>query len=300
MLAYSEIFGSLQGEGELCGHMTIWLRLFGCNLKCEGFGRANPCDLSEPSPYKKVDFRKYERLEDLPVFPIGCDSYYSWEPNFKKFAKKATPEQMTDLLVKCGVESFGLDQLDTTKNKEKDANDLSYFPKNSKTGNYALLGITGGEPLLQQKGILELFECFEKKRIYFPSVIFETNGTVPLSDDFQQLAFENAFMFSISPKLKCVTGEVDGVRPDVLNSIINNNEFYLKFVVNGDPRCWDEIDAAIEKIEYKGGVWIMPMGATAEQQKGENIEKIVNEALRRGFNVSPRLQNYFWANAVGK
>lgn len=33
----SEIFASVQGEGRFTGMPTIFVRFFGCNLKCDGF-----------------------------------------------------------------------------------------------------------------------------------------------------------------------------------------------------------------------------------------------------------------------
>lgn len=56
MLAVSEIFYSLQGEGEFIGTPSVFLRLGGCNLKCEGFGG-------------KIFYKDREIL--------GCDSIYA-------------------------------------------------------------------------------------------------------------------------------------------------------------------------------------------------------------------------------
>ena len=36
---YSEIFHSIQGEGEYTGVPTAWIRFFLCNLQCNGFGQ---------------------------------------------------------------------------------------------------------------------------------------------------------------------------------------------------------------------------------------------------------------------
>jgi organic radical activating enzyme len=42
MLAISEIFYSLQGEGRYTGRPSVFVRFGGCNLRCEGFG--GKCD----------------------------------------------------------------------------------------------------------------------------------------------------------------------------------------------------------------------------------------------------------------
>ena len=39
---YSEIFDSIQGEGQYTGVPTAWLRFFLCNLQCDGFGQDQP------------------------------------------------------------------------------------------------------------------------------------------------------------------------------------------------------------------------------------------------------------------
>jgi organic radical activating enzyme len=48
----AEIFYTLEGEGEFVGYPSVFMRFFGCNLRCPGF-------ISEAAPY-------------------GCDSYISW------------------------------------------------------------------------------------------------------------------------------------------------------------------------------------------------------------------------------
>ena len=76
---YSEIFFSFQGEAELAGKPAVWLRFFGCNLNCHGFGQKNPTDPSTyVLPYESFDVSTVNHVNDLPVWKTGCDSSYSW------------------------------------------------------------------------------------------------------------------------------------------------------------------------------------------------------------------------------
>ena len=71
---YSEIFKSIQGEGHYTGVPTTWLRFFGCNLECQGFGQDDPTDPSTYKlPYLEHDLIDVKTVEDLPVWKYGCD-----------------------------------------------------------------------------------------------------------------------------------------------------------------------------------------------------------------------------------
>ena len=58
----SEIFYSLQGEGRFVGVPSVFLRTYGCNFKCAGFG-CKPGELSTEADEvaKKVDQYKEDR-----------------------------------------------------------------------------------------------------------------------------------------------------------------------------------------------------------------------------------------------
>ena len=62
----TEVFYSVQGEGQFVGVPSVFLRVFGCNFKCEGFGMP----VGEPSK---------ERLN------INPNDYYKFLKNNKLF-----------------------------------------------------------------------------------------------------------------------------------------------------------------------------------------------------------------------
>ena len=60
---YSEVFGgndgptpTIQGEGKYAGHPTVWIRFWGCNFNCDGFGQKDPRD---PSTYE-LHYKDYD------------------------------------------------------------------------------------------------------------------------------------------------------------------------------------------------------------------------------------------------
>ena len=176
---YTEIFYSLQGEGKFVGVPSVFLRMFGCNFKCQGFGMP----LGELSTeYLSVNPDKYTCIDELPLVKTGCDSYASWDARFKDFTTSVETEEAVERL------------LSNTPNKR-------WIEPN---GQDIHLVITGGEPLLpgQQRRWPELFRLPGMENI--KNVTFETNCTQLLGDSFVDfLATEARFetTFSCSPKL---------------------------------------------------------------------------------------------------
>ena len=281
-MLYSEIFKSIQGEGHYTGVTTVWLRFFGCNLECQGFGQKDPTDPSTYKlPYLEIPLTDITKVEDLPVFPYGCDSSYSWSRRYKHLQKNETIEEVVQKL---------LAQI-------KHDNHLAF---------------TGGEPLLKaaQKNIVKILDhlrmCIAHPMSVknFPKITIETNGTRSLIPDLHNTiqASNTEFFFSVSPKIFGTSGEKDAICPDVVAGYNEASEHgQLKFVCNGSEQSWDEIEDAIatfrhSRVNYP--IWIMPVGATEESQH-DNAAMIAEQTMDRGYNVSARVHCYIWGNQIG-
>ena len=73
-LRYSEAFYSVQGEGRWVGVPSLFLRVFGCNFECAGFGQERGKLIPvEEMPYntdERADPKHelaYTSIEELPV-----------------------------------------------------------------------------------------------------------------------------------------------------------------------------------------------------------------------------------------
>lgn len=292
---YSEIFHSVQGEGKYTGAPSAWLRMFLCNLQCDGFGQKDPTDPSTYElPYELLDVKQFDKLDDLPVFEKGCDSSYSWSKKYKHLCPSKTALEIADLII---------DSMKTEWNPE------GLF--NHPSGLRQHMCFTGGEPLLKksQECIVEVMNAFFDMANYPHYVTFETNGTQPLSADMKDImdyagCDDVEYFFSVSPKLFSVSGEKrnKAIKPEVVAEYANTSwHGQLKFVVDGTRRAWDEVEGVVRlfrehHIDYP--VYIMPVGATLEGQ--QNVAgDIAREAYQRGYNVSARVHCYLWGNTIG-
>ena len=275
----AELFYSIQGEGRYMGVPSVFLRTFGCNFKCAGFGMPQG-ELSQEAI--NIDPAKYKTYDELPLVSTGCDSYASWDPRFKDLS----PLMDTDAIAEAIV--------DTLPHKEwRDEH----------------LVITGGEPLLGwQRAYPELLEHPDMKRLR--EITFETNGTQKLSTEFKDYLSQwsvtnyqlgREITFSVSAKLPG-SGESweEAIQPKIVCEYEQVGTAYLKFVVATDE---DIVDAKNAINEYRaagftGEVYLMPVGGV-ESVYALNNRRVAEEAMRHGLRYSDRLQVPLFKNAWG-
>lgn len=303
---YSEIFKSIQGEGRYTGVPTIWIRFWGCNLECKGFGQDNVDDPSSwVLPYEDFDPSTIIAMEELPVWDYGCDSSYTWAKKYRHLAHKETVPVIVDKLT---------DLLRTPHNTEG-----TFLHQKSSQETH--LAFTGGEPMMSQAAMVAIMKEFSERGNAPRFVTVETNGTQPVKDVFEEFMRDfymtsefggtvpdergvPEWFWSVSPKLRA-SGETwaDSIKPEILESYADQSDCgQLKFVVDGDDRTWFEVDKAVEEYRKVGIRWpvcIMPVGATKESQESEQTARIAEGAIDRGFIVSGRLHCYIWGNRLG-
>jgi len=276
----SELFYSAQGEGRYVGVPSIFLRMFGCNFTCSGFG-CRPGTISTEADEVAKNVHLYKTFEELPLVNTGCDSYASWHPEFKHLSPTYTAEELV----------------------EKMASLLPNGNWQQPNGNPVHLVITGGEPLLGwQRAYPELLDLLHERGLRH--ITFETNGTQELHRDFAQYldGWFGEITFSVSPKLS-VSGEKweDAIKPDIVWDYETHGITYLKFVV-GHIDDFTELDRAVDEYRlrgFAGPVFVMPVGGVVSVYDGNRIH-VADEALKRGYWYSPRLHVDLWGNGWGK
>ena len=275
-LKVAELFYSIQGEGRYMGVPSVFLRVFGCNFKCAGFGMPQG-ELSDEA--NNLDPTLYTEYKSLPLVSTGCDSYASWDPRFKHLS----PVLDTDTVAHAVV--------DTLPYKEwRDEH----------------LVITGGEPLLGwQRAYPDLLEHPAMSRLQ--EITFETNGTQELSAEFKHYLQEwsrwknREITFSVSAKLPC-SGErwEEAILPEVVCDYESVGTAYLKFVIATNQDLFDAERAVDEyrSAGFNGHVYLMPVGGV-ERVYHLNNRAVADMAMRKGWRYSDRLQVPLFKNEWG-
>lgn len=281
-LKVAELFYSIQGEGRYMGVPSVFLRTFGCNFTCSGFGMPKG-EQSKEVDYVAAEVKKYLSYKELPLVSTGCDSYASWDPRFKHLSPVLDTDSIADAVV------------DTLPYKEwKDEH----------------LVITGGEPLLGwQRAYPDLLNHPKMKAL--KEITFETNGTQDLSVEFFDYLdrwgwghpgnFDRQITFSVSPKLS-VSGEKwdEAIKPEIVARYGNVGYVYLKFVVASQEDA-DEAEKAVEAYRaagFMGPVYLMPVGGV-ESVYHMNNRAVAELAMKKGYRYSDRLQVPLFKNEWG-
>ena len=302
------MFYSIQGEGRYVGVPSLFLRLFGCNFECPGFGQDRDKSkwLDQDKMPHNQEHPDVKSLVDLPVPHVGCDSSFSWG---KKWGHLAKHEDIDTIVKKMDmVNWYGQKNQDTT------SGDLSACLLQD---DGVHLVITGGEPLLKgfQQGVFDLMTHPDLKTRF---VTIETNGTQIFSpydycndgymfpDHHRKFGVnKNAGMtFSVSPKLSN-SGEdwIDAIRPEALASYNAwpYSYLYLKFVVR-DEEDMKEVEKAVKVYDHAriniDAVYLMPEGGTDFELK-QNDHNVAQLAMKYGYKYSPRLHINLFGNEWG-
>ena len=278
-LKVSELFYSIQGEGRYMGVPSVFLRTYGCNFTCGGFGMPKG-EMSSERDVIAIKAEDYTDYKSLPLVSTGCDSYASWDPRFKHLSPVIATDSIVDSI-------------------------MDILPHNRWMDEH--LVITGGEPLLGWQRAYPDLLSNEKMRA-LKEITFETNGTQELSQEFKIYLQKwkinrekNALTFSVSPKLS-ISGEKweEAICPEIIHQYESVGFVYLKFVIASKEDAI-EADEAVKQFRsrgFRGPVYFMPCGGV-ESIYNLNARNVAIEAMNRGYRYSDRLQVPLFKNEWG-
>ena len=280
----AELFYSIQGEGRYMGVPSVFLRTFGCNFKCAGFGMPRGQLSHEAIEIARThnEIESFQKYEDLPLVSTGCDSYASWMPEFKELSPMLESNAIVDRI-------------------------MEIIPHNEWKDEH--LVITGGEPLLGwQRAYPDLLS--HPKMAGLKEITFETNGTQKLTEEFKEylvqwqmptMDFAREVTFSVSAKLPC-SGEKweDAICPEIVREYEDFGTVYLKFVIATEQDFEDAKRATEEfrKAGFTGHVYLMPVGGV-ESVYAMNNKNVAILAMQNGLRYSDRLQVPLFKNEWG-
>jgi organic radical activating enzyme len=278
----AELFYSIQGEGRYMGVPSVFLRTFGCNFTCAGFGMSRGEISIEAADiaYTHANIEAFMKYEELPLVSTGCDSYASWHPAFKDLSPMLESHAIVERIIEI-------------------------LPHNEWQDEH--LVITGGEPLLGwQRAYPDLLS--HPKMSSLKEITFETNGTQKLDPKFKEYLAdwlwggdEREITFSVSAKLPC-SGEKweDAICPEVVCEYEEVGTAYLKFVIANEQDFADAecAIAAYRSAGFEGHVYLMPVGGV-ENVYSLNNKNVALLAMKHGLRYSDRLQVPLFKNEWG-
>ena len=266
------------------GVPSVFLRTFGCNFKCAGFGMSRGEMSHEATDIAATHamITPFQTYDELPLVSTGCDSYASWMPEFKDLSPMLTTDAIAERI-------------------------MEILPFNNWQDEH--LVITGGEPLLGwQRAYPELLN--HPKMVRLKEITFETNGTQKLTPEFKTFLQEwgqnppfvsREVTFSVSAKLSC-SGEErhEAIKPDVVCEYQEAGYTYLKFVIATE----EDAEEALETLDiyraegFTGHCYLMPVGGV-ESVYTLNNRRVAELAMKMGLRYSDRLQVPLFKNEWG-
>lgn len=204
----------------------------------------------------------FVRLAGCNLACTWCDSGYAW--NWKDYDRNVELQKMT---------------IDAVYRQ------MMYLGQGIKS-----VVITGGEPMLQQRSLVNLIRKLKANDWY---IEIETAGTrQPFSEEFAELVDA----FNVSLKLiNSGNPFLARTKPAAIEALRDTGKAIWKFVVSTEMD-FIEVDELVNDFGLpKQKVYIMPEG-TDPQAIAERLEFIIPKTIDRDYNVTTRLQVMVYGN----
>ena len=203
------------------------------------------------------------RLSTCNLHCVWCDTPYTWNwietkhLHPKKFDPKTEIHEMNEWQIAEKLKDLGGEKV-------------------------RALVVSGGEPLLQQHGLIPLLKSLKEISWW---IEVETNGTIEPLDPFLALVDQ----VNCSPKLSNNVQDARyiRIRPKVLTKLAASDKVYFKFVVSNNVSDIKEIEEYIKDYNLKN-VYLMPLGMTLEEL-ALTSKKTKELAISLGVSFSNRL-----------
>lgn len=216
------------------------------------------------------------RLHHCNLDCSWCDTPYTWNKNLPEYHTEKEKWNLDDT---SSVITDAWEQGMMTRSKE-----ISETQDNEKKEpNEPRLVLTGGEPLLQQKRIVELL-----KRPEFSDwkIEIETNGTIVPAKELM-----DRVQFNCSPKLEnSGVPQERRIKEDSIN-VLKTGNTYFKFVVKNEADIDEIVRDYLPLLEGfpRERIYISPEGRDAETL--DKIRELVKSKVEsEGLTLGDRLQ----------
>lgn len=225
----------------------------------------------------------FVRLAGCNLTCRTCDTPYTWA-----YSSRLADLHVSKILYDRSQESHAMtskEVFDTLMTLGLDGHDI--------------LVISGGEPLLQREGLLDLLSVLFKPSRWEGRIEIETNGTI----DPTQLSFER-LRFNVSPKLSAFgVGMSETVRLvprsiSVFSHFADHDHAIFKFVVVTPSDLEEVADLQSQYQIPSRSIYIMPEGV--DQVAIINRQQLLaDEVIQRGWNLTTRLHISLWGQRRG-
>lgn len=214
----------------------------------------------------------FVRLSLCNLHCVWCDTPYTWNWEDTKF-KHLDDKKYNKA---SNIVTVGIDEI---------VDDIS-------ESHCELVVFTGGEPLLQQKELVQLFTIL---RGLGHKIEVETNGTIVPSAELARLVTR----FNVSPKLANSGNSLKlRNRESAMSDLAGRLNTIFKFVIATEDDL-QEVKALIDQYEIDPDVvYLMPEGRTDEEIRAKSIW-LVDVCKQYQYKFSTRLHVLIWGAKQG-